>query len=98
MTSERMLEIGTQGGCGLIALAAVVKRSATPFLRYDRDGNATHAAAKLDGNWINLGSDDGLTEVSVKELRRACREDFDPSRLNLHRGELQELLKEIEVI
>lgn len=99
LSTQRILDIGTQGACGLIALAAVVKKGATPMLRYDKSGkNATHAAAKLDGQMINLGSDDRMVEVSVEELRRACREDFDPSRLNLQPGELKSVLQYLEIV
>jgi hypothetical protein len=99
LSTQRILDIGTQGACGLIALAAVVKKGATPMLRYDKSGmNAIHAAAKLDGQMINLGSDDRMVEVSVSELRRACREDFDPSRLNLQPGELKAVLHYLEIV
>ena len=99
MSTQRILDIGTQGACGLIALAAVVKKGATPMLRYDKSRkNATHAAAKLEGQMINLGSDDRLVAVSVEELRRACREDFDPSRLNLQPGELKSVLQYLEIV
>ena len=93
MNWSRAKEIGTMGGCGLLALAILKRRGGTPVLRYE-DGSATHAAVRLDGQLIHLGDDDErLSEVTIDELRRACREDFDPGRVSLEAGEIRQVVE-----
>ena len=75
----------TAGGCGLIARKVIEREGGTPLLRYDSDGNATHAAVRLpNGDLWHMGdSDNGLIEVSPEELDRAIAKDFDAGRVNL---------------
>lgn len=89
MTYERLHTIGTTGACGLIALALLRRLGGVALLRYE-DGAAVHAAMRTaGGEVIDLGCRGGLVPVTEEELRRACREDFDPSRVCLERGELR---------
>ena len=93
MTNDRASEIGRIGGCGLVALAVLKRRGGVPMLRYDSDGNATHAAVMLDRELIHWGWDDSrMVEVTRDELRRACREDFDPSRVCLSAGDIKRVV------
>jgi hypothetical protein len=93
MNWSRAKEIGTIGGCGLLALAILKRRGGTPLLRYE-DGCAVHAAVRLDGELVHLGDDDSrLTEVTEGELRRAVREDFDAGRVNLESGDVRRVLE-----
>ena len=92
MNWERAREIGTHGGCGLLAMDIINKMGGTPLLRYDADGCAVHAAVKLNGEIIHLGDNDKFREVSVAELQRACREDFEPDRCNLEEGEIAQIV------
>lgn len=78
MSADRVRTIGTVGGCGEVARRLLARVGGVPCLRYDCGGVATHAAVKVDGRFVHLGEDDDLTEVSVEEFERACREDFDP--------------------
>jgi len=95
MNWDRAKEIGTHGGCGLLALAICKKfDGSTPLLRYDTDGDATHAAALVDGTIVHLGDNDTrFIEVPLDELKRACREDFDPTRVNIKNGEIKQIVK-----
>ena len=90
MTFERAKEIGTHGGCGLVACAILdAAGRGTPLVRYRRNGEAVHAAVLLDGIINHLGDDDeGFVEVSREELERACREDFYADRVQVDDGEL----------
>ena len=93
MNWDRAKNIGTHGGCGLLALALCKTFNGIPLLRYDSDGNANHAAAKIDGEVVHLGDNDyNFVEVSLTELKRACREDFDPARINIQRGEIKQIV------
>ena len=78
METDRLMEIGTCGGCGLVATEVLkILGRGVPVLWY-RDGSATHAAVKIENQLIHLGSrENGYTEVSEEELARACREDFN---------------------
>lgn len=94
MNHERASEIGKMGGCGLVALA-VLKRNprGVPMLRYE-DGNATHAAVMIDGQLLHWGDDDeNMVAVTMDELHRACREDFDPGRVSLESGEIRRVVE-----
>ena len=90
-----MWQIGTVGGCGLLALA-LVKRNpgSVPLLRRDRDGCATHAAVLLDGQIVHLGDDETRLEpVTLNELRESCKVDFDSTRVNLCSGEIRRVVE-----
>lgn len=91
MTNDRMLTIGTCGGCGEIARRVLDQvPGSIPCLRYDIDGGAAvHAAVMIDGRYIHLGSDHRLVEVSREEFDRACREDFDCDRTGATEKELE---------
>ena len=94
MTWERAKEIGTHGGCGWLALAVIRRRGGVPMIRYGRDGTAKHAAVRLDGQLIHLGDDEeGFQEVTFDELRRACREDFDPGFVAIAVGEVKRVVE-----
>ena len=94
MNWARAKEIGTMGGCGLLALAVLKRHGGTALLRYDTDGCATHAAVRLDGQMVHLGDDDSrFREVTVEELRRAVREDFDAGRVNMEPGDVRRVLE-----
>lgn len=93
MTWSRAKEIGTMGGCGLVALAIIRRRGGAPMLRYD-DGCAVHAAVRLDGQVVHLGDDDdGLVDVTIDELRRAVREDLDASRVHMGSGDIRRVVE-----
>ena len=94
MNWERAKEIGTHGGCGWLALAILRRRGGVPLLRYDSDGRAVHAGVLLDGQIIHLGDCDArFVPVDMDEMRRACREDFMPSRVNLVAGEIRRVVE-----
>ena len=94
MNWARAKEIGTMGGCGLVALAILKRRGGTPLLRYDADGCAVHAAVRLDGQLVHLGDDDSrFLEVTGEELRRAVREDFETGRVNMESGDVRRILE-----
>lgn len=94
MTHERASDIGRIGGCGLVALAVLKRNCGKPLLRYDADGNAIHAAALIDGQPVHWGdSDEGFVEVSNAELKRACMDDFEPSRVNIVAGEIKRVVQ-----
>jgi len=97
MNWERAKEIGTMGGCGLVALAVLKRNGGVPMLRYE-DGNATHAAVMLHGQLIHLGDDEsGMVAVTEQELRRAIAEDFDAERVDLQSGDIRRVLEKMEL-
>ena len=82
----------------MVALAILKRRGGVPMLRYDSSGVAQHAAVKLDGRPIHLGdNEEGFVEVSIDELRRACRDDFDPDFVNLESGEVRRVVEKMEM-
>lgn len=91
MKPDRMLTIGTCGGCGEIARRLLDRvPESIPCLRYDAEGEAAvHAAVMVGGRYIHLGSDHRLVEVSREEFERACREDFDCDRTGATEEELE---------
>lgn len=97
MNWERAKEIGTMGGCGLVALAVLKRNGGVPMLRYE-DGSATHAAVMIDGQLIHLGDDEsGMVPVTEQELRRAIAEDFDVERVDLQSGDIRRVLEKMEM-
>tara|TARA_R110000868_G_scaffold226444_1_gene479037 strand:- start:200 stop:502 length:303 start_codon:yes stop_codon:yes gene_type:complete len=97
MDWDRAKEIGTMGGCGLVALAVLKRNGGTPMVRYE-DGNATHAAVMLDGQLVHLGdNEENMVEVTELELRRAITEDFDVQRVSLQSGEIRRVLEKMEL-
>jgi len=97
MDQDRMIEIGTTGGCGLVALEVLrLRPDGIPVLWYDADGNAIHAAVKIGRLLVHLGTREaGYTEVSDSELRRAVKEDFDSDRPRATRTEIKEIARMI---
>lgn len=94
MDPDRMLTIGTCGGCGEIARRLLDRvPNATPCLRYDAEGvAAVHAAVSVGGRYVHLGSDHRLVEVPRGEFDRACREDFDCGRTGATEDELDAIV------
>ena len=97
MEQERKIEIATTGGCGLVALEVLrLRPTGIPVLWYDEDGNAVHAAVKIGRQLVHLGSrETGYIEVSVEELRRAVREDFNSDRPDATDQEIAEIASEL---
>jgi hypothetical protein len=90
MDTDRAREIGTCGGCGLVAREIHSRIGGTLVIQYE-GGRAVHAAVKISkGNYIHFGSDEsGFVEVEGAEFERACAQDFYPERLNLEDGEIE---------
>lgn len=97
MEHQRFVEIATMGCCGIIA--QIIHRrvyGSTPCIQYGVDGIAQHAGVRVGDRYIHWGgNDDGFVDVSMDELKRVCREEFDPSGLNLGYDEMGYVIRNI---
>jgi len=96
MTSDRLLQITTQGGCGLITRILLSRiPDSVPMVRFDKDDNPVHACVSVPGHgFINFGSDHGMVEVSVDEFRKLYSQ-FDVDRVHLKYREVLDIINEI---
>ena len=96
MISDRLREIGTCGGCGIIAQRVISIRGGVPMLRYDGT-TATHAAVRVDGEIVPSGRTAAWSKCRGRNSTAHAAKDFFPDRLNLIAGELEEVFAEMGI-